>query len=140
MHFKSFCEGSVCTTELYKDGSVNVPHHSKVVLTSNELPSVKIGSGITSRIVSYNHIAHFTDDASKVDYAKYIFPKDKDLLSKINNCDILKNAVVDIILSHTKKWFEKGLSPLPESMKIVHKLLKMILLIQMTVSRILLID
>ena len=34
-----------------------------------------------------------------------------------NNSDILKNAVVDIILSYTKIWFEKGLGPLPESMK-----------------------
>ena len=115
--FKSFCEGSVCTTELYKDGSINVVHHSKVVLTSNEMPSIKMDTGVASRIVSYNHVAHFTEDVNKVDYSKYIFQKDKDLLSKINNSDILKNAVVDIILSYTKRWFEKGLGPLPESMK-----------------------
>ena len=33
--FKSFCEGSVITTQLYKDGTDVIPHHSKVVLTSN---------------------------------------------------------------------------------------------------------
>ena len=39
------------------------------------------------------------------------------MLSKINNSDTLKNAVVDIILSYTKQWFDNGLSQLPESMK-----------------------
>ena len=115
--FKSFCEGSVCTTELYKDGSVNIPHHSKVILTSNELPSIKMDTGVASRIVSYNHIAHFTDEKHKVDHKNHVFLKDKDLLSKINNSDTLKNAVVDIILSYTKKWFATGLTQLPESMK-----------------------
>ena len=68
--------------------------------------------------MSYNHISLFTDDKSKIDHSKHIYKKDKNLLSTINDNDTLKNAVVDIILSYTKRWFEKGLNPLPESMKI----------------------
>ena len=60
--FKSFCEGSVITTQLYKDGTDVIPHHSKVVLTSNEMPNIKMDTGIASRIVSYHHVSHFTDD------------------------------------------------------------------------------
>jgi len=114
--FKSFCEGSVVTTQLYKDGTEVVPHHSKVVLTSNEMPNIKIDTGITSRIVSYQHISHFTDNKHEVDPKKYIYQKDKDLLNKLNN-DIYKNAIVDIILGFTQQWFKHGLCELPASMQ-----------------------
>ena len=65
-------------------------HHSKVVLTSNEMPNIKMDTGIASRIVSYHHVSHFTDDEKMVDHSKHVYLKDKDLLSTLIDNEQLK--------------------------------------------------
>ena len=50
--FKKFCEGICQITSLYKDGFNDIEHLSKVILTSNELPNIRIDTGVSSRIVS----------------------------------------------------------------------------------------
>ena len=57
--FKSFIEalGYVKTISLYKDGFNDIEHNSKVILTSNELPNIKIDSAVSSRIVSHIEVS-----------------------------------------------------------------------------------
>ena len=115
--FKSFCEGSVHTISLYKDGLNEIMHNCKVVLTANELPNIRIDSGTENRIVSHEHRSYFTDNDNEIDETKYVFKKDKKLLDKINNNESYQNAIVDIFLKYTKDWFKNGLKQLPESMQ-----------------------
>ena len=113
--FKSFIEGYVKTISLYKDGFNDIEHNSKVILTSNELPNIKIDSAVSSRIVSHTHRSFFTSDDSEIDESKYIYKRNNNLISEINN-DTYKNAVVDIILHHASLYLKNGLGKIPESM------------------------
>lgn len=114
--FKSFCEGSVHTCSLYKDGLNEIVHNAKVVLTANDLPNIRIDSGTENRIVSHEHRSFFTDDHTEIDESIYIFKKDKKLLDKINRNVKYQNAIVDIVLKYTKEWFSSGLRDIPKSM------------------------
>ena len=117
--FKSFCEGTVKTTSLYKDGFNDIEHLSKVILTSNELPNIRIDTGVSSRIVSHNHRSYFTEDDEEIDEDKYIFKRDNNLINTINNNDGYKNAIVDIIIKYALIYLEKGsLGKMPKSMEI----------------------
>jgi len=113
--FKSFIEGFVKTISLYKDGFNDIEHSSKIILTSNELPNIKIDSAVSSRIVSHTHRSFFTLNDSELDESKYIYKRNNNLISEINN-DNYKNAIVDIILQHSLLYLQNGLGKIPESM------------------------
>ena len=115
--FKSFCEGQIHTCRLYTDGMTTLQHMSKIILTSNELPNIRIDTGVSSRIVSHTHRSYFTDDESEVDEDKYIFKRNNNLISEINNNDSYKNAVIDIVLKHALEYMTNGLTKVPESMQ-----------------------
>ena len=114
--FKKFCEGICQTTSLYKDGFNDIEHLSKVILTSNELPNIRIDTGVTSRIVSHSHRSFFTDNDEEIDEEKYIFKKNNNLISEIDNSDNYKNAIVDIILKLSSEYLKSGLPKIPQSM------------------------
>ena len=115
--FKSFCEGSVKTISLYKDGMNDITHMSKIVLTSNELPNIRIDTGVCSRIVSHTHRSFFTEDDNDVDETKYIFKRNNNLIDEIEKNDNYKNAIIDIFLDYAKTYLKSGLFPLPNSMQ-----------------------
>ena len=104
--FKKFCEGLLQTVSLYKDGINSVKHNSKVISTSNEMPNLQIDSGISSRVLAYNHISKFTNNKDEVDEKKKIFLGDKDLIDKIEQNDNLLNAITDYILEYTNNWIK----------------------------------
>jgi len=106
--FKKFCEGQLQTVSLYKDGINSVIHNSKVILTSNEMPNLQIDTGVSSRILAYNHISKFVDSLSDVDESKYHFKGDKKLMDKILSNNDYKNAIIDIILQYTTKYIKNG--------------------------------
>jgi hypothetical protein len=114
--FKSFCEGQIHTCRLYTDGMTSLTHLSKVILTSNELPNIRIDTGVSSRIVSHTHRSFFTENDDEVDEEKYIYKRNNNLINEINNNDAYKNAVVDIILKHALEYLTNGLCKIPESM------------------------
>ncbi len=91
--FKSFIEGYVKTISLYKDGFNDIEHNLKVILTSNELPNIKIDSAVSSRIVSHTHRSFFTSDDSEIDESKYIYKRNNNLISEINN-DIIGRSFI----------------------------------------------
>jgi len=101
--FKSFVEGNCTTTKLYKEGSFQFTHKSKVVATSNEFPNIQIDSGTKRRIRAYTHESEFVDDESKVDKSKHVYLKVKDLLSSLSEGNLL-DAWIDILVDKASKY------------------------------------
>lgn len=103
--FKSFCEGKLQTTQLYKDGSQSIPHYSKCIITANTMPNIKIDSGVERRFKGYTHKSKFVgdDDKDKVDENKHIYLKDTLLLDKIIQKGLL-NAWFDILADKCNEW------------------------------------
>jgi len=102
--FKTFCEGLVKTSKLYQDGSHTVEIHSKLICTSNSMPNILIDSGSSRRLIAYEHVSEFTDDASKVDHSKNIYKKDKSLLDKLDS--EMLNAWFDILVAYCVGWMD----------------------------------
>lgn len=115
--FKTFCEGKVKTCKLYKEGNHDIILQCKLILTSNDLPAIKIDSGSKRRIRSYTHKSKFVDDPKAVDPSKHIYLKDKNLLERIRKDDELLNAVVDILVEHCSNWRDNKEPEEPESVK-----------------------
>jgi len=107
--FKSFVDGTVCTTQLYKDGQNEIEHKAKLFVTSNELPSIQIDSGSSRRIIGMTHVSEFTSDKSLVDKTKNIYLKIPNLHQKLEQQGLL-NAYVDILLLYGRKWIA-GIKP-----------------------------
>ena len=114
--FKSFCEGNVNTVSLYKDGMNNIEHLSKVILTSNELPNIRIDTGVSSRIVSHTHRSYFTENVDEVCEEKYIFMRNNNLISIIESSNNYKNAIIDIVIKYARNYLNNGLEKMPDSM------------------------
>lgn len=104
--FKSFCEGLLQTTSLYKDGLNNFKHFCKLFFTSNNMPRLVMDGGTIRRIDAYEFQSLFVDEESKVNEAKNIYLKNKDLLNNFENNDEYKNAYFKIIAGYCKEWCE----------------------------------
>ena len=109
--FKSFCEGLVTTTSLYKDGFNTINHKAKVIMTANSIPNIIVDSGITSRIIAYDHISEFVNNPKFVDIKNNKYLGNKLLIENIENNNNLKNAIIDILLDHCRLWMETGSIP-----------------------------
>lgn len=94
--FKSFIDGEIKTTELYKDGQISTNHNSIVVGTANEIPGFKMDSGIVRRIRGLTHKSSFTDDQTDILKTPHTYLKDNDLLDKLTMGNSL-NAFFDIL-------------------------------------------
>ena len=57
--FKEFCEGRLQTSKLFKDGQFNIVHQSRLIFTSNEMPNIKLDSGVSRRTEAYYHNSKF---------------------------------------------------------------------------------
>merc|ERR1712127_315922 len=116
--FKSFCEGVLQTTSLFKDGSNDFKHTCKLISTMNEIPSIKIDSGTSRRIIAYNPLSKFTDDKNEIDEDKYIFKKDDTIVNKFENSDELLNGLFKIISNYSFKYInDKNHYKMPESLE-----------------------
>jgi hypothetical protein len=101
--FKSFCDGQLQTTQLYKDGQSSFRHYSIPIFTSNNMPNLKVDSGIIRRLNSYTHKSKFVDDADEVDESNHIYLKDSNLLQKLKDQNLL-DAWFDILAFKCHKW------------------------------------
>jgi hypothetical protein len=102
--FKDFCDGAVKSVSLFKDGSNNFRHFSKVIFTANTFPNIVIDTGTERRIDSYTHTSKFVDHSSEVDESKNIFLKDKDLLRKMALNNSYLNAFSTIVFTYGYNW------------------------------------
>lgn len=83
--FKEFCDGKCQTTKLFKDGQYNFPHSSLCVVTANTMPSIKIDSGTSRRLIGYTHKSIFVsknDKKFKINPQEHIYEKDIELKKK----------------------------------------------------------
>ena len=104
--FKSWCEGNMQSTTLYKDGLNNFKHFSKGIFTANTFPNIQIDGGTTRRIDSCDLLSLFVDKKEDVDEAKYIFLKDKKVLDKFENDCRYQNGFFQILSNYCKEWIE----------------------------------
>ena len=111
--FKSFCEGQMKGTLLFRDKEHDFGHNGLPIFTANEMPNIDVDDGVKRRIRGYEHLSKFTDDANDVDASKNIYLKDIDFIENIKNSDALKNAWVDILCLYGHKWFKGETIPDP---------------------------
>jgi len=70
--FKSFCEGHLQTTTLYKDGLVNYTHNAKLILTANYYHKIEMDSGVVRLILGYFMKSLFTSDPAQVSEENHV--------------------------------------------------------------------
>lgn len=102
--FKSFCEGNLQTTELYKESVKNFKHYTKLILTANTFPNIKIDTGTERRIIAYSHSSKFTDKESEVNEKKHIYLQNNKLIDDFENDTELLNAWFYIIAKYAYDW------------------------------------
>lgn len=101
--FKNISDGKIETTGLYQNSQKTARIKSKLVITANNMPNIKMDSGIARRIKAYQHNSHFTDNIKDVDESKHIYLKNKQLLSSIKNNKMFI-AWFNILAEYAKKW------------------------------------
>jgi|LakMenE01Jun11ns_1017448.scaffolds.fasta_scaffold9920123_1 hypothetical protein len=114
---KTFCDGSLQTTKLFKENSHTVRHNSKAFFTMNSLMNIGLDSGIERRIKAYEPTLKFVDRKEDVNENERVYLKDKDLLLKLANKPNLLNAFVVILAEHCNLWLNK--EPIKYSKKFI---------------------
>ena len=97
--FKTFVEGNILFTQLFKDGTVDMTLVSKIISTLNVFPNIGLDSGTMRRIKAFNHESKFTEKTEEVDEDKYIYLKDKHILDTLGT-DKYLNAWIDILVDN----------------------------------------
>ena len=103
--FKGTCEGSIKLTQLYSDGCDTVTHSSKIIGTLNEMPDVKMDSGIVRRVRAMTHMSKFTEIEEEINIEKNIYLKVKDLHKEMAKMNLL-NAFFDILSIYCKHFLD----------------------------------
>jgi len=98
--FKSFCEGHLQTTTLYKDGLVNYTHNAKLILTANYYPKIEMDSGVVRRILGYFMKSLFTSDPAQVSEENHVYLVNPKFTSDYESSADLKNAMFKILASY----------------------------------------
>lgn len=101
--FKTFCDGRLTTTVLYKEGSYGFQHYSKAIITANTMPNMKIDTGVSRRFRGYTHKSNFTDKREEVNESEHIYMKNEGLMDDFVKQDLM-NAWFDIIASKCNAW------------------------------------
>ncbi|CAN0242324.1 unnamed protein product, partial [Ectocarpus fasciculatus] len=104
--FKSFCEGLLQSTSLYKDGLNNFKHFCKLIFTANTFPRIIIDGGTVRRIEAYEHQSLFVDALKSVNEEKNIYLKNTALITELEGNDNYKNAFFYIIAKYSHEWLK----------------------------------
>ena len=105
--FKDWIDGNIQTTSLYKDGSNDFKHHSKIVITANTFPSIKIDSATVRRTDAFTHTSKFTRDPSEVDESKNIYLANTNYLNDCLKDEAYLNAFFLILTNYAHNWLTK---------------------------------
>jgi len=107
--YKNLVDGVINTTKLYQENSHKQKIYSLVVATSNSIPNFNIDSGISRRIIGYEHTTKFVKDINDPAINnKTIFYGDSNLTEKIENSQELQNAIFDIYADYCYNWIKNG--------------------------------
>lgn len=102
--FKSFVDGQLQTTSLYQDGCNNFNHYSKLVFTANNFPNIKMDSGVTRRIESYEHKSKFTKNKKEVDEKNHVYLDDDTLTDSFHNDNNMLNTFFSILAEYAHEY------------------------------------
>ena len=105
--FKDHIDGKIQTTTLYSDGSNDFQHYSKIVITANTFPNIKIDSGSVRRIDSFTHTSNFVKDKSQVNESKHIYLANKHYLEECGNNIKYLNAFFYLLAEYGYNWISK---------------------------------
>ena len=105
--FKDHTDGKIQTTSLYKDGSNDFQHYSKMVFTANTFPNIKIDSGTVRRVDSFTHTSKFTKIPSEVNHKQHIYQDDIDFKKKIEKDEKYLNSFFYILSTYGFNWITK---------------------------------
>ena len=106
--FKKFADGHITTVSLYKDGSNDFYHHSKLCIISNDMPDIKIDTGTLRRIESFQYNTKFVDDEKDVDEEKHIFLKNTDIINDFKQSKEQQNAFFEILAEYGHDYMTKN--------------------------------
>lgn len=98
--FKVLADGNCQTISLYKEGSNDFSHYSKMVLTANNYPDINMDSGIERRIDSYTHQSKFVKDKDFVDEEKKIYLCNENFLTEKKQDEDYLNALFSILTEY----------------------------------------
>jgi hypothetical protein len=107
MLFKKHADGQIQTTSLYRDGSNDFNHHSKLCFVGNTMPNIKIDTGTARRIDAYTHNSKFVNDIKDVDEENNIYLKDVNILTNYENNKEHQNAFFEILAEYGYLWLSK---------------------------------
>jgi len=111
---KDVVDGNIINNEVLFSTTEKINITFKLLFFSNNLMNFDADSGIKRRLMYIEFKNKFVD---KNDYEKekekhkigQVFVVDRGLLSKFNNNDDYKNALVHLLINRSKNYFEKGL-------------------------------
>jgi phage/plasmid-associated DNA primase len=112
--FKMFVEGVIKGKLLYKNGIHQFEHNGLPVFTANQLPNIKMDSGVKRRFRGCNHLSKFVSDPKLVNESKNIYLKDRDFLDNIVQDELL-DAWIDILAQYANKWIKGEIIPLSKN-------------------------
>jgi hypothetical protein len=101
--FKQWTDGKISSTSLYVDGTNQVTHYSKIAITSNTFPNIKIDSGTKRRIDSVTHKSKFIKRSDieagleKIDETNHIYEGNENLLLELEKDEDYLNAFFFIL-------------------------------------------
>ena len=105
--FKDHTDGKIQTTTLYADGSNDFQHYSKMVITANTFPNIKIDSGSVRRIDSFTHTSKFENNKNLVNESKHIYLANKHYLEQCSKDIKYLNAFFALLSDYGYKWISK---------------------------------
>lgn len=101
--FKNFCDGSITTTSLFKDGQNTIEHTAKAFNAMNMFPKLLKDGGSVRRVDAITGKSLFVDDIKDVDESKHIYLKDKELIKRYQASDDILNAIVHVVCIYSNK-------------------------------------
>lgn len=106
--FKKFADGQITTNSLYKDGSNDFYHYSKLCFIGNNMPDIKIDTGTLRRIESFTYYTQFVDNEKDVNEKKHIYLKKTNIMGDFRKSDEQQNAFFEILAEYGYDWMTKN--------------------------------
>jgi hypothetical protein len=112
---KDVVDGNKMNNEVLFSTTEKIDINFKLLFFSNNLMNFDADSGIKRRLIHFEFKNKFVDkEELEKEKEKHkignVFEVDRTLLTKFNESDDYKNALIHIIISKSKEYFEKGLT------------------------------
>jgi P4 family phage/plasmid primase-like protien len=109
--FKTLTSGGLDPIEarpLYREPVTFVPRF-KLIILMNNLPNLSDMKSVMNRVKIVDFKAEFTDDLSKCNPEKYIFPRDPYISENLLSSEESKSAILNWLIEGANKYYHEGL-------------------------------